>query len=220
MTEDVVVRCAIWTGDLRRDYPPLPSHREFAFVEVRPDEQAPRLARAMAVEEREVVGRLERGCRAFAAWDWPGEMVSWLWVSTGQEWAPPLRRTLHIPPGDCYGWNAGTVERCRGRGLFTGLLEYAGRWMARQGCQRMWTGVLDDNLASQRGHLSAGFRPVLRVVAQHEPPPTRIDSSPADGADDLLVGRARQLLGEGPLHITGQPRPNGRRAAGAGSGAR
>ena len=247
MSNDAM-RGALWAIERRWLRQPHSPCREYVFVEVQPSRLAERLATVMAVDEREVMGRLERGCRAFA-WDWRGEVVSWLWVSTGQEWAPPLRRCLHFPDGDCHGWGAGTLADHRGHGLFASLLGYAAWRMAREGCPTMWTGVLDSNLASQRGHLAAGFRPVLRLAAYHQPPPTRVLAWPADYTDEQLVARARCLLGDDALHITdsrsradvsawtrerarelarsttehittGLPQTDGRLAAGAGSGAR
>ena len=193
---DDVTRCGLWAAhDLTRRRQPLPSCGEYVLLEVLLDRLAGQLAGAMAVDERQVLGRLERGCRAFAARDWRDEVVSWLWVSTGQEWAQPLRRILRFAEGECYGWNAGTVEQHRGRGLFTALLEHAGWRMAEAGCHTMWGGILDSNLASQRANARAGLRPILRVVAHHDPPPTRILSWAADYADQRLVERARGVLG-------------------------
>jgi hypothetical protein len=213
MSEDVVL-CAIWAINLTRLRRRRSSCGGYVLADALPG-LAPRLAPAMAVEEREVLGRLERGCRAFAARDRRGEVVSWLWVSTGQEWAPPLRRTLHFAEGDCYGWNAGTLEPHRGRRLFTALLEYAGWQMARAGCHTMWNGILDGNLPSQRAHARAGFRPILRQVAHHEPPPTRMLAWPADYADERLVERALRVLGvpttvassDRAPAVAGRPRP-------------
>jgi GNAT superfamily N-acetyltransferase len=193
---DEVLRAALWANDLTRVRQPQSSCGDYVLVEVLPDRLASQLAAAMAVEEPQVLGRLERGCRAFAAWDWRDEVVGWLWVSTGEEWAPPLRRTLRFPDGDCYGWDVGTLERHRGQGLFTGLMEYAGWHMAQQGCHTMWGGILDSNLASQRASTRAGTRPILRLVAHHQPPPTRIETWPADYADERLVERARLILGD------------------------
>ena len=206
---DAVVRCAFWVNDhLTRLLQPLASCGDYVLVEVRPERLAASLAAAMEVEECQVLGRLERGCRAFAACDGCDEVASWLWVSTGREWAPPLRRMLHIAEGDCYGWNAGTLERHRGRGLFTALLEHAGWQMAQAGCRAMWGGILDTNLASQRANTRAGLRPILRLVAHHEPPPTRMLTWPADYADLRLVERARRLVGapswQGVLTSDGQ----------------
>jgi hypothetical protein len=194
MSHDVV-RAAIWANDLRRLHHRDTGCSEYAMVEVRSVRMAVRLSETMEVDERVVHERLDRGCRAFAAWSWLDEApVSWLWVSTGDEYAPPLQRTFRIPEGDCYGWNAGTVELHRGRGLFVSLLEWAGSLMAESGMRVMWNGILDDNLPSQRAHARAGFRPVLRTVAVHEPSPGRLRTWPADYADERLVGRARQLL--------------------------
>jgi GNAT superfamily N-acetyltransferase len=211
MSHDVV-RAALWALDLTGGHRPPLSRREFAFVEVLPDMQATRLARAMVVEEREVLARLERGCRTFAAWDRPDEIVSWLWISTGEEWAPPLRRSLCFPDGDCHGWGVATLQSHRGRGLSTALLEYAGWQMAQAGYHTMWNGILDGNLASQRAHARAGFRPVLRLTAVHEPPPTRLRARPADYADERLVERAPQILAIPTAHTMGVTR-NGSPAA-------
>jgi hypothetical protein len=210
MSDDAIVRCALWANDLTRVRRPRSSCGEYVLVEMLPA-QASRLAAAMAVGEREVIDRLERRCRAFAACDSLGNVVSWLWVSTGEEWAPPLRRTFRFVEGDCYGWSAGTLERHRGRGLFTSLLEQAGWWMAREGCHTMWNGIIDGNLASQRAHAAAGFRPILRVVAHHEPPPTRIECWPADYADERLVERARRVLGIPATSQNGSVAAAGRR---------
>jgi hypothetical protein len=189
-----LVRCALWANDLTRLRQPRHFRGDYALVEVLPA-LASRLAAAMAVAEREVLDRLGRGCRAFAVEYWREEVASWLWVSTGEEWATPLRRFFRFDDGECYGWNAGTLERHRGRGLCTALLELAGWRMAREGRHTMWNGVLDGNLPSQRAHAGAGFRPVLRLAVLHEPPPTRIVSWPADYADERLVERARGVLG-------------------------
>jgi hypothetical protein len=191
-----VVRCALWANDLARLGQRVPPCREYVFVEAGPD-IAPQLAIAMAVDEEHARRRLERGCRAFV-WNWRAEVVSWLWVSTGEEWAPPLRRSLRFAEADCYGWSAGTQEGHRGRGLFTGLLEYAGWRMAQEGFHTMWGGILDANLASRRANARAGMRPILRLIVHHEPPPTRIYAWPADCADERLVERAHRLFGDEP----------------------
>ena len=200
MSDDAIVRCAIWENDLARLRRPRSSCGGYRLFDVLADGLATQLATAMAVEEREVLGRLERGCRAFA-WGWHEEIASWLWVSTGEEWAPPLRRMLRFAEGDCYGWNAGTLEHHRGRGLFAALLEYAGWRMAQQGCRAMWNGIIDGNLPSQRAHAAAGYRPVLRLTAVHEPPPTRLRVRAADYADERLVERALSMLGDDVVRV-------------------
>jgi hypothetical protein len=189
------VRGALWAKDLTRQRRPEPSSHDYVLVEVQPDRLVRHLARATCLGESSVLDRLHRGCRAFAAWDWRDEVVSWLWVSTRDEWAPPIRRLLRLAEGDCYGWGAGTVEDHRGRGLFGDLLEHAGWQMAEEGCRTLWGGILDSNVASQLANARAGMRPVLRLLAILEPAPARLATWPADYADSRMVEPARRLLG-------------------------
>jgi GNAT superfamily N-acetyltransferase len=204
-----IARGALWANDLSRLRQPEPGVGEHALVEVGTGPLVGHLAGAMDVEQPVVLDRLERGCRAFAAWSWRDEaVVSWLWVSTGDEYAPPIGRMLRLSDGDCYSWSAGTLVSHRGRGLFTRLLEHAGCRMAELGCHTMWGGILDANLASQRANARAGMRPVLRLAAVDEPAPARLRTWPAVYADPRLVERARRLLGacparEGSMSLSG-----------------
>jgi hypothetical protein len=208
-----IARGALWANDLIRLRQPEPWAGEHALVEVGTGPLVGHLARAMAVEEPVALDRLQRGCRAFAAWSWRAEaVVSWLWVSTGDEYAPPIRRTLQLSDGNCYSWSAGTLVSHQGRGLFTGLLEQAGRRMAEQGCHTMWGGILDANLASQRACARAGMRPVLRLAVVDEPVPARLRTWPAVYADPRLVERARRLLGPCPAPESSMPLAGARAA--------
>ena len=194
MTEDAVVLCALWANELERLEPLGPRRSDYVLTEPSRRVAEP-LAAAMGVNAPVVSERLERGCRAFVARACADTVVAWLWVSTGQEWAPPLRQVLRFAPDQCYGWNAGTLPAHRSRGLLTALLRHAGWRMAQEGYRLMWNGILDDNLPSRRAHASAGFRPVLRLTARHEPPPTRLQAWPADHADEAVVERAREVVG-------------------------
>ncbi|HEY7202084.1 MAG TPA: hypothetical protein VIC57_17825 [Candidatus Dormibacteraeota bacterium] len=189
-----IVRGALWAVDLSRIAPLEHDCSDFTLIEVRSERLVVHLARAMCLEIGAVHERLERGSRAFAAMSRRGEVAAWLWVSTGQEWALPLRRTFRFQPDECYGWNAGTQERHRGRGLFTGLLRFAGWRMAQEGVRWLWGGILDDNLASQRANAAAGSRPILRLTASFDTKPGRLWTRRVDYADPELVARARRLL--------------------------
>jgi hypothetical protein len=190
-----VERGALWVNDLARLSKPDPDCEGYVPVEVRGGWLVSELARAMEVPEAEVRGRLARGCRAWVAMAWAeAEVASWVWVSMVEEYAWPLRQVLHFGPDECHGWDVGTLERHRGHGLAAGLLRCAGWQMGRAGARRMWNGILDENVPSQLAHAAAGMRPVLRLVAVHDPEPTRLLHWAADYADPRQVERARAIL--------------------------
>jgi GNAT superfamily N-acetyltransferase len=223
MTDDAIVRCALWANELLRLDRLGPNRSGYMLAET--STQVAELAAAMNVPAPVVRERLERGCSVFVALSRTDAVAAWLWVSTAQERAEPLCMDLHFAPDECYCWNAGALPQHRGHGLFTALLRYAGWRMAQEGCRWMWGGIIDSNLASQRSNAAAGFRPVLCVNAILEPPPTRLHVRPADYADERLVERALRVLGDdaggaGALGsrtteyaITGRPQPDGRVAA-------
>ena len=194
MNDDVVL-CAIWANELWRLPRPDTSCCGYVLIEVRAASGYEPLAAAMEMDQSVVRQRLERGCRCFAAHTRSHEVASWMWVSTGCEWAPPLKQQLHFAPDECYGWNVGTLPQHRRRGLCTGLLQWAGWRMAQEGCRLMWNGILDENLPSQRAHAAAGMRPIVRLTAVHQPAPTQLRVRAADYADPELVQRAQRVVG-------------------------
>jgi hypothetical protein len=191
-----VVRGALWANDLRWLPRPEPSCGDYALSETCTG--IAELAAAMEVDAALARERLERGCRAFVARSRTCDaVVSWVWASTGREYAPPIRQDLHFAGDESYGWDAGTLPPHRGRGLFCALLRLAGWRLAQDGRRWMWGGIVDSNLASRRACAAAGYRPVLRVTAVHEPASTRVRVRPADYADPELVRRAQRVLGAG-----------------------
>jgi hypothetical protein len=217
-----VMNAGLWANELDRLEPLGPRRCDYVLEETSPC--VADLAAAMEIPASEVRERLDRGSRVFVARSRGGAIAAWLWVSTGEEWAPPLRQHLRFAADECYGWDASALPQHRGRGLFTALLRYGGWRMAREGYRWMWGGILDSNLASRHSCVGAGFRPVLRITAVLEPPPTRIECWPADYADERLVERARRVLGARELDrrttedaITGRPlEPVGTAAAALG----
>jgi hypothetical protein len=170
-----------------------PTPGDYVLTETRT--RTAELAAAMQVPAFVVRERLKRGCRAFVAWARNDTVVSWVWVSTVREWAPPLRQDLVFADDEAYSWDSGTLPPHRGLGLFTALLRLACWRLAEAGRRWVWGGIEDSNLASQRACTAAGYRPVLRLTAVHEPSPTQLSLRPADHAGPELVRRARRVLG-------------------------
>ncbi|HSR23027.1 MAG TPA: GNAT family N-acetyltransferase, partial [Candidatus Eisenbacteria bacterium] len=107
-----------------------------------------------------------------------------------------LARDLALPPGESYVWDCGTLPAFRGRGLYTRLLRTIVRALAAQGQLRVWIGASSTNEASNRAFTSAGFRPVVAVVALRVAGHgLLVRWRAAPGADRALVAAARRVLG-------------------------
>jgi hypothetical protein len=50
----------------------------------------------------------------------PQWSVSWLWVSTAEEYAPPLQRTLQVPECDCTAGTAAGQSRTAAEAYWPG----------------------------------------------------------------------------------------------------
>lgn len=100
--------------------------------------------------------RLAAGHRCFGYRD-AGEVVCYLWLTTGKT-APLFMNTeLIVPPDEIYIWDCRTIESHQGRGYYTrGLLAaraYAG------GARQVRILTERANLPSQKAILRSGFEP-------------------------------------------------------------
>lgn len=186
---------ALWANDLRRLRRPEMRCDGYVPVEIKAGWLIDELAKSSGVGEAEVRQHLALGGRAFGLWAFQAdELAAWMWVTTANAWAPPLRRTLSFQPDEVHGYSVGTLQAHRGQGLSADLLACVGWRMAEEGYRMMWNGILDANLASQRAHVAANFRPVLQVMAMHDPEPSRLLHWPVTYADPRLVERARLIV--------------------------
>lgn len=183
------VHAALWALDLTRVQRPE-ACGAYVGGEVLEGLLVRPLARAMRTTEAEVRGRLGRGCRAWAV-SLQGNVVAWLWVSVGAEFAWPLGRPIFFADDEVHGWDVGTVKEHRGRGLAPRLLQCAGWQLADEGYRVLWNGILDDNPESQAAHAHAGFRPIVRLTLS---PSGRLTVRPMPYAPPQLVERARRIL--------------------------
>jgi ribosomal protein S18 acetylase RimI-like enzyme len=154
-------RGALWALDLPAGGRGAAGPGGARFGELGPDGDAG-LAATMGVPPAEVAARRARGCRVIAAWQ-DGELAGCCWLSTRREHVGELARTFVLPAGETYVWDCATVERFRGRGLYTALLREIVALLAGEGSRRVWIGAATTNRASNRAFEAAGFRPVLGV---------------------------------------------------------
>lgn len=197
MSESRITRGALWAWDLTAPRPDAGVALDgYAIIDAAEVAVAD-LARAGGESEDEVKRRLYRGSRPLVAASPAGEIVAGTWLSWGQEWAPPIRRTFHLAPDEVYAWDAWTSPAHGGRGLFTALLRCAGHGSAEAGCRVLWGAIHDANCASQRACARAGYRPVLHLMSQPEVIGYRFDAWPVVYADERLVERARRIVNGG-----------------------
>lgn len=186
-------RGALWALDLpsARQPPAGPSGERFAEVSA---EETALLAAAMEVPPAEVAARFGRGCRALATWQGE-ELAAYCWLSTGRERIGELARDLVLPDGESYVWDCATLPRFRGRGLYTRLLRTIVGVLATERRRRVWIGASSTNQASNRAFTTAGFQPVVAVVALRLAGRGLIVRwRPAPGASPALVAAARRVL--------------------------
>src|SRR5215467_896189 len=156
--------------------------------------EAAALAVAMEVPESEVVGRLLRGCRVFAAWQ-GDEIASYCWISAHREHVGELARDLSLPAGESYVWDCATVPQHRGQGLYRSLLRRIAETLAGEGQRRVWIGATSTNEVSNRTFATVGFLLAASIVslrlAGHG---VIVRLRGARGADPALVAAARRVL--------------------------
>ena len=128
-----------------------------------PDEAGP-LAQVMGLDDSaEVVHRFASGRRSYVA-QVDRSLAAYGWVSFDEEEIGEIRLRIRLQPGEAYIWDCGTLPAYRRLRLYTSLLIYMTDQLRADGLCRVWIGADGDNLASQRGIASAGFRPVADLV--------------------------------------------------------
>jgi ribosomal protein S18 acetylase RimI-like enzyme len=122
-----------------------------------------RLADAMGPSGAAEIGRrLAAGRRAYVV-EGPTGVVSYGWVTLGDEQIAEIEGTIRIPRGDAYIWDCATLPAYRGRGLYPALLAAIARDLAEERLAWAWIAARTENVASLRGFQKAGFRRVADV---------------------------------------------------------
>jgi GNAT superfamily N-acetyltransferase len=116
----------------------------------------------MDVEGDLVAARMERGCRAFAAWV-DGEIAGYGWLSNGREWIGELQLEIEPRAGEGYIWNCVTLPEHRRKGIFHALLTGIPAVMSRERMRRLWIGSVAIPAENAVG--SAGFARALQFTA-------------------------------------------------------
>jgi len=121
---------------------------------------------ASAAETRaqsDVARRFETGRRCFVG-RLGEEIVTYGWLTIGDESVGELERNYHMQPGEAYIWDCATLPAHRGSGLYGALLSHIVQTLRAEGIRRAWIGANLDNEPSLRAFARAGFQPVVQVV--------------------------------------------------------
>ena len=122
------------------------------------------LAKAMGVDSSaEILRRLERGRRCYAAWV-GDELAAYGWVSFDEEYIGELKLLLRLLAGEAYIWDCVTLPAFRHNHLYSALLAYIVGELRVENLCRVWIGADFDNVASQRGIARAGFQAVGDLI--------------------------------------------------------
>ncbi len=173
---------AWWRGDHVHRLTPPPG---FA---VRVAENPSLLAELASLSEEEVRDRIRTGNRPYLATVWE-EPVGYGWSASGPAHIGGLDLSFHVPEGERYLWDFVTLPEWRGRGIYPLLLQAILREESAT-ATRFWIGHEQENAASGRGIVKAGFRKVVELLIL---PGRRLALAPTDSPDRAKAGAV--LLG-------------------------
>ena len=84
------------------------------------------------------------------------------WVTTAAAWTREIHGYMKPPPGHAYVYESFTRVEVRGRGVYPFALRSICAWAGREGIERVWVAVEEDNPASIRAVEKAGFEEGFR----------------------------------------------------------
>ncbi len=144
------------------ELPPVALPPGFRLERIGGDAPEPASARACLAEAMrpappsELTRRLAAGRRAYVIrLDEP--VVSYGWVSFGEEEVGEVEGTIRVGPREAYIWDCATLPAWRGRGLYPSLLRAIARDLAAEGFEWVWIAAVVDNAPSLRGFVKAGY---------------------------------------------------------------
>jgi hypothetical protein len=141
----------------------------------------------------EVLRRFETGRRCYAGWV-GGKLAAYGWISFEEEFVGELGLRLRLLPGEAYIWDCVTIPVFRQRHLYSALLIHiVGELSAEKYC-RVWIGADIENVASQRGIASAGFRRVADLLTGRAIPLRWMWLQGHPDIPQNLVAEARRLF--------------------------
>jgi hypothetical protein len=153
----------IWVLNLDEAVPVVAPLVSATFLRVGAD-TLPALTAAMdRGSSAEILQRLEKGRRCYAAWV-GDQLASYGWVSFDHEHIGELNLRIQLLTGEAYIWDCVTVPAFRRNHLYSALLSHMIRELHAEGFCRAWIGADMENIPSQQGIARAGFHHVADLI--------------------------------------------------------
>jgi GNAT superfamily N-acetyltransferase len=91
-----------------------------------------------------------------------GRIISYGWVTHGQEHVGEMERYFNLHPDEAYIWHCGTISEWQRKGFYSALLNKIIYRLAEEGnTATIWIGASRLNQPSIQGIANAGFKRVL-----------------------------------------------------------
>ncbi len=153
----------IWAMNLDWPIPIITPAVDVTFRRIGP-ETVPKLADVLGESAAdEFLNRFKSGRRCYTGWV-DNQLAAYGWVSFDEEFIGELSLRVRLLPGEAYIWDCATLPIFRQQHLYTALLVYILRELYAEQFCRAWIGANVENIPSQRGIASAGFKPVADMV--------------------------------------------------------
>ncbi len=110
--------------------------------------------------------RFERADRCYVAYA-EGQAAACLWICFGEWRYTDNDPGTPLPEGAAFLYDAQTIERFQGKGIYQALLCHAAEDLANQGLDRVLLMYDQTNAAARKGPENAGFRQTSFYVSVH-----------------------------------------------------
>lgn len=151
-------RLCLYARSLDEEISQVNPREEVEFVFMTSRESAARLRDLCQIMSEKVARkRLERGDVACVTY-WRGKgIIAYCWAAFKEAEIGEIDRMLLLREGECYLYDAYTLEGFRGKGLYPAILSCILRYAKGKGARRALIFALKSNLPSHQGIRRVGF---------------------------------------------------------------
>ena len=121
-----------------------------------------RMQEVMYVSRAGLQGRFSRGDRCFSVIE-KGDILSFFWSRSVERCLPELHLKFSLKPYQMWMYNAVTVKRARGRGLYPNVICHMAAVLGQEGIDELFVDVEQSNRASLRGIERVGCKRIVRI---------------------------------------------------------